>query len=374
MTAAITPGEEQALIAATTAGLDGELRDAFARMVALIQGGMAPRDAVQEVIESFAGVMAETLAAAFAVVLGQSIGAAAVMNMQVGAVSLSNRLYAQAQAVSANVAGIVERHARGFHDARRLALDLFEGYTFRAPDAEPLQFNQRNDRLPRYLRQALLSDAGLAGQLDRAFAQIQVDGLKTGALRAAYQQLLDSINGIEKAGGEKLLQKRLEVAFFERMRQFSVRIAQTELHRAYARRQAVELLDDVDVEFVQWRLAASHPITDICDYFAQVNRHGLGPGVYPKRLAPVAPAHPYCKCVLSPRLDLTGRKAREIEGADGAYFRGMDPAEAARVAGSRDKLAEVLGGADPRQVHNARIDPMYRVQTVAETAEVRLAG
>ena len=362
----MTPAQELALIAATTAGLDAELRDAFDRMLALIQGGMAPRDAAQQVIESFAGVMAETLALAFGAVLAQAVGAAAVMNMQVGAVSLSARLYAKSLQVNANVAGVVDRHTRGFHDARALALELFEGYTFRAPDAEPLQFSPRNDRLPRYLRQALLTDAGVAGQMDRAFAQIQIDGLKTGALRAAYQQLLDAITDIEGGSGKRLLARRLELAFFERMRQFAVRIAQTELHRAYAQRQAIELMADVDVEFVQWRMAPTHPVADICDYFARVDRHGLGAGVYPKRLAPVAPAHPYCKCVLSPRIDLTGRTARDVDGADGAYFRGMDPAEAARVAGSRDKLTQVLGGADARAVHNAAIDPMYRVRTVAE--------
>lgn len=364
----MTPAQELALIAATTAGLDAELRDAFDRLVALIQGGVAPRDAVQQVIESFSGVMAETLAMAFGAVLAQSIGAESIMAMRVGAASLSNRLYSQAQEVGANVAGVVDRHLRGFVDARSLALNLFEGYGFRAPDAEPLQFSPRNDRLPRYLRQALLSDATVAGEMDRAFARIQVDGLKTGALRAAYQQLLDAIAGIEGGSGARLLERRIEIAFFERMRQFAVRIAQTEIHRAYAQRQAAELLADVDVEFVQWRTAASHPAPDICDYFASVDRHGLGPGVYPKRQAPVAPAHPYCKCVLAPRLDLTGRTARDVEGADGAYFRSMETAEASRIAGGAEKLSRVLGGADPLAVHNATIAPQYQVRTVAQIA------
>ncbi len=369
----MTPADELALIAAATAGLDDELRDAYRRLVALIGAGMAPRDAVQDVVASFAGEMADTLAAAFSAVLAGSVGAEAVMSMDVGAVSLSRRLYTEATAVGEQVAGVIDRHTKGFVDARRLALELFEGYGFRDPKAEPLVFNPRNDKLPKYLREALLTDADLAGQIQRAFARMQVADLKTSALRAAYAQLLDALDGIEKDGGQALLEKRMEVAFFERMRHFARRVAQTELHRAYAHRQAGELLDDTDVDFVQWRMSPAHAVSDICDYFAGVNRHGLGPGVYPKRLAPVAPAHPHCFCVLSPRLDLTGRKAREVEGADGAYFRTFPLSDASRIAGSGDKLKQVLAGADAVAVHNAGIAPAYQVKTVEQVA-ARPAG
>ena len=364
----MTPDEERALLAATTAGLDDELRDAYGRLLDLIREGVLARDAVQQVVESFAGEMADTMAAAFSAILSNSVGASDVMAMQVGAVTLSRRLYAEATSAGEVVRGVVDRHAKGFQDARSLALKLFEGYGFRDPGAEPLQFNRRNDVLPKYLREALLSDRDIAGQIERALARLQVDGLKTDALRAAYSQALEALDKIEIAGGQALLEKRVKVAWFERMRYFATRIAQTELHRAYAQRQAAELLDDTDVEFVQWRMAPTHSIDDICDFFSSVNRYGLGPGVYPKRLAPVAPAHPYCRCVLSPRLDLTGRKARENDGADLAFFRALDPSTAARVAGSNDKLDRVLKGADPLAVHNERIDPLYKVRTVEQAA------
>jgi hypothetical protein len=370
----MTPEQERALLAATTAGLDDELRDAYARLLDLIREGVPARDAVQQVVESFAVEMADTMAAAFSAILANSVGSEDVMQMQVGAVTLSRRLYTESTSAGEAVRSIVDRHAKGFQDARALALQLFEGYAFREPDAEPLQFNRRNDKLPKYLREALLTDSDLAGQIERALAKMQVAGLKTQALRAAYAQALDALDGIEKAGGQALLDKRIKIAWFERMRYFATRIAQTELHRAYAQRQAIELLDDTDVEFVQWRMAPTHSIDDICDYFAGVDRHGLGPGVYPKRLAPVAPAHPYCKCVLSPRLDLTGRRARENEGADMAYFRTLDPSTAARVAGSNDKLDRVLKGADPLAVHNERIDPLYKVHTVEQSAGGAMLG
>lgn len=364
----MTPAEESALIAVATAGLDDALREAYRNLVDLIRAGVPPRDAVQQVLASFEGVMAETMAAAFTAILGESVGTAAVAAMQVGAVSLSARLFAEASTVSEVVQGIADRHARGLQDARALALELFEGYVFREPGAEPLKINPRNDRLPRYLREVLATDADTAGQIERALARLQVDGLGTQALRAAYRGVLDALAEVEAGAADELLTKRINVAFYERMRFFARRIAETELHRAFAQRQAAELLDDEDVEWVQWRMNPNHPRPDICDYFAQVNRWSLGPGVFPKRLAPVAPAHPFCRCVLSPRLDLTGRRGREVQGADLAVFRSMGPAEAAQVAGSRGKLDAIFRGANPVAVHNERIDPAYRVRTVEEVA------
>jgi hypothetical protein len=364
----MTPAQEAALIAVATAGLDDALRSAYAALLDLIRAGVAPRDAVQQVLATFEGAMAATLATAFSAILGEAVGSPAVIAMQVGAVTLSARLFAEAASTAQVVQGLVERQARGFQDARALALELFEGYGFRDPDAEPLQFNPRNDKLPRYLREVLLTDSGLAGQIERAMARMQVDGLTNQALRAAYRGVLDALAEIEAGAGDELLTKRLQGAFFERMRFFSRRIAETELHRAFAQRQALELLDDADVEWVQWRLNPSHPRPDICDYFAGVNRWGLGPGVYPKRQAPVAPAHPFCRCVLSPRLDLTGRRGREVPGADLAVFRALDPAEARQVAGSAEKLRRIVAGADPVAVHNERIDPRYKVRTAEEVA------
>lgn len=364
----MTPAQEAALIAVAIAGLDDALREAYRRLLDLIKEGAPPRDAVQVVLEPFEGAMGEVMATAFSAILAESVGSASVMAMQVGPVTLSARLFAEAGVAGQVVQGIVERHVRGFQDARTLALQLFEGYAFRDPGAEPLAINPRNDALPRYLQQALATDSGLAGQIERALARLQADDLGTQALRSAYRGVLDALAEIEAGAGSELLQRRLNVAFFERMRFFSRRIAETELHRAFAQRQAVELLDDADVEWVQWRMSPAHPRPDICDYLASVNGYGLGPGVYPKRAAPVAPAHPFCRCVLSPRLDLTGRRGREVPGADQAVFRGMGLNEAAQVAGSRDKLDQVLRGADPVVVHNERIDPAYRVRTVEEVA------
>ncbi len=123
------------------------------------------------------------------------------------------------------------------------------------------------------------------------------------------------------------------------------------------------------IEFVQWRLSGTHPVTDICDYHAKVDRYGLGPGVYPKRLAPKPPAHPHCRCLLSPRINIApGTPYREDPEAGRAWLREQGTADGARVMGSRDKLSAVLNGADVEKIVNAGVPGAYRVRTVGESA------
>jgi hypothetical protein len=362
----VTPEQERALLDATVAGLDEALREAFREVVELIQAGVVPRDAVQEVMDSFRGEMAQTMATALSGILGEAVGAAAVMELEVGAVRLSTKLYAEAQSVSVAVQGAVERHTRGFQDARRLALDLFEGYNFRPPGAEPLQISPRNPKLPRYMREALLTDDAVLVEMRRAFASMQVSDLSTPALQAAYRQVLDAIAAVEAGAGTALLERRIEVAFYERMRYFAARISRTELHRAYADREAQLLMDDPDVEFVQVRRAPGRGAPCICQLFAGRDLYGLGPGVYPKAVAPRPPYHPHCMCVTSPRLDLTGRKAEERDPDGDAYFlRRLDPSVAGRVMGSLGKADAVLRGTSPEAVVNSGRDPLYHVKPLA---------
>lgn len=358
----MTPSQERSLLDATAAGLDDDLRAAYRQLLALIEGGMAPRDAVQAVIDTFEGEYAELLADGFSAILDRSIGTESVLALKVSDVTLSARLYAEASDVAAVVQNIVDRHARGWQDARTLTLELYEGYGFRAD--EPIKWSPRNPRLPQYLRAELLTDPGLAGDLRRHFTKVHAQKLKTPALRAAYLEYLEAL---EAGKGAKALARKIDVAFHERMRYHAARIAQTELHRAYAERQAVELMDDPDVEFVQWRMSATHPRVDICDYFAKVDRYGLGPGVYPKAAAPIAPSHPFCRCNLAPRLDIpSGARYLDNPEAGRAWLQQQGLTAGAQVMGSRARLQQALSGADPVALWNARSDPAYRIRTVGE--------
>ena len=363
----MTPAQERALLEATVAGLDDELRQAYSDLVELIRGGMAPREAVQQVMDAFQGDMAGTMATALSGIMQQAIGAADVMALEVGAVQLSRKLYAQASVVENVVADVVRRHVQGFADSRRLALDLFEGYGFREPGAEPLQINRRNPQLPKYMREALLSDDGIAGAMRRAFARIQVDGLETGPLRAAYSELLEAIDGIEAGKGEALIAQRIKVAFYERMRYFATRIARTELHRSYMQRESAILMDDDDIEFVQVRRAPGRGEPCICVLFTGRDMYGLGAGVYPKAQAPRPPFHPFCRCVVSPRLDLTGKQAAQRdEGADVYFLRRLDGPLGGRIMGSQAKRDTVLRGEPAEAVASAGRPPEYRIGRVGE--------
>jgi len=360
----ITPAQERALLDAVALGIAQELDAAYAELLRLMSEGEAPRDAVAAVLATFQGQYAETLATAFTGILGRSVGSSSVLAMTISGVALSARLYRQSRETGQVVTGIVNRHIKGWQDARKLTLELYEGYGFR--DREPLRVTRSNARLPKYLRQELLTDPGITGELARHFANVQASKLKTPALKAAY---LEFLGGIQAGAGQELLRKRMRVAFHERMRYFANRIAQTELHRAYADRQATELMNDPDIVWVQYRLSVTHPRMDICDLWAKQDKYGLGPGVYPKAKAPKAPCHPHCRCVVSPRLDISAdAKSRLRPGSERAYLRSVGKDEAARVMGSKARRDAVLNGADPLAVWNSNSDPMYRVRLVGDVA------
>ena len=338
-------------------------KKAYESLVEKIRAGVPAQRAVQEVTAQFNAEYAAILAAGIDEVTGLQ---EAIGDMRIGNISLSDRLYSNARETSLIVEGVVLDHRRGIEDARALALELYEGYGFN-PDA-PLRISPDNDAIPKYMRKALLPDRGVRGALAKAFARAQTRALRTGALRAAYTELLSAIDTTAEGVAADYLDKKLQVAFEEKMRYFAKRIAETELHRAYAAEQAAELMADTDVAYVQWRMSPAHPVEDICDYFARVDKYGLGPGIYPKGRAPVAPAHPFCKCVLTPRLDMDEREVEEIDGADQAYFSRLGLKDARRVAGSKAKLERILDGQSAWDVHNAGIDPRYHVKTVQVAA------
>lgn len=357
----MTPEEHLVKLGLTAADVERLTEEAYREIVRRIREGEAPRAAIAAVQATWAPTYIEVLASALGERLGRAVGFSEVTQWPVSGVTLSQRLYAESRQVSAAVTDIVRRHAAGFQQARELALEIFEGYGFK--DREALRLDPRNPQLPKYLRE-LIRDPGIRGELERIMARAQASRLVTKPLRAAYLQAIDALAA---GAGEARLEKLLRTAYYERMRYFANRIAQTELHRAYTHQQAKDMMADEEVEWVQWRLSVTHPRPDICDLHAHVDRYGLGPGVYPKPAAPVPPAHPHCRCVLSPRLDLTGRDGREKEGAETAWLRQSDHAQ--RIVGSRAKWERVKAGADPMTVAYENAEPAYRPKSVAATAK-----
>lgn len=355
----MTPEEKDKLLAANKARVNKLAKEAYEKLVKRIRNGEAPRDAIDAVMQTFPKKYAKELSASFTAILNQAISSNEVLAMEVSGLKLSQRLYNESRAVSASVVRLVNDHLKGFQDVRALALKIYEGYDFNPKET----LSPRAQTLPRYLRR-LISTSLLRNDINLAMTRIQAGQLKTPALKASYLELIDKI---QAGSGMKALEKKLAVAFHEKMRYFSNRIAQTELHRAWSNQNTQELLADEDVEFVEWRLSGSHSSKCICELFAKQNKYGLGPGVYPKKLAPQPGAHPFCRCMLRPRLDIPlGTKYKEIKGADRAFLNSQDGRDAARIMGSRAKLKSVLDGKDSLEVYNKHIDKFYRVKLAGQ--------
>lgn len=326
-----------------------------ARVAAFIRGKerVRHRDLTGLMREEFDGPYVKELAEAMSEVAGERITRNAMREYLIGEVTLSRRLYQQAGQTASRVQQIVQAHARYGHDARKLAMELYEGYGFRADEVlKPIV------RLPGYL-----NDAALNGGMDALLARIQAANLKTPALRAAY---LDALDRVIKDKGAKAIDKALDVAVQERYRYFANRIAQTELARAQNDQRAREIMADDEIQAVRFQLSATHPKMDLCDLYARMDRYGLGPGIYPKGLAPNPPTHPFCRCVCVPIRGISASGAREIPDAARRVLFFADPKEAAQMAGSRAKRDAMFDGADPESIYNAGRPDGYRIRTLGD--------
>lgn len=341
--------------------IDAEAREAYQQFLRLVDEGTPPRDAIQQVLRGFNEAYYTELSAAFSRVLAEPWTVRQMRAYQVGDVTLSRKLYDHWRKTSAEVTAIIREHAQGMQQARELALALYQGYNFR--DVEPLTVaSGRLRTLPKPLR-ALAMEPAVRTTLIHTARRAASTRLRTAALRSAYEQAFDAA----MAGASRpRLERLLQVAVHEKARYFANRIAQTELARAHADRVAQDLMADSTITVVQWRLSAAHPVDDICDVFARVDRYALGPGCYPKARAPKPIAHPHCRCRLRSRPDLDASEARENHEAERQFLRSMDDAEAARVMGSKRRLQQVRDGQDARSVWNHGKPSEYRVLALNE--------
>ena len=204
---------------------------------------------------------------------------------------------------------------------------------------------------------------------------MQAATIKTPGLRSAY---LEAIDAMEQGMGAKALERKLDVAYQERMRYFANRIAQTELHRAWVDKQAAEIMGDDTVEVVQFKMSGTHPRTDICDLYANQDAYGLGPGLYPKEYAPKPPLHPFCRCGLISKRLISAKGAKENPAAGRQYLRSVmreaSTSEAARIMGSRAKLQAVLKNASVETVVNMGRQPIYHVRMLSEPPNMPSIG
>ena len=336
----------QAILAQSDAATRQAAEAAFKALLAKIRAGAKPQAALDAVLKEFNADAIAGFREALNSILQSSLGVAEVKAYRVGRVKLSDALYANSKAVAGISAQIIEQHLQGVHNARELRKALYEGYDFQE---DPLAIVKP---LPKYLRVE--------------FARFKAAALKTPALRAAY---LDAIRKKEAGAGMEALEKALKVAFYERNRYYANRIARTELHRNYTDQVARELMADDQIEYVQWRLSSTHPKADVCDRNARLDAWGLGPGVYPKAEAPKPPAHPFCRCLLAPRIDIFDAKPRFNPDAERKFLANLPAKEARDIAGSWEKLARAKGGESLADIYNQGKDPLYQWKRLGEVGQ-----
>ena len=323
---------------------------ALEQALQLMSEGVAPRDALAQVTQTFTGQYYEALSDAFTMVLGDYVGIADIKALNISGIDLSDALYTHIQRTNLTAQQVINDHMKGFVQARKLAMDLYEGYGFKD---DPLKVKAK---LPKYLRQAL-KDPAIDDGYRRLLAQIRTNQIKTPALKAGYQQLLDELeNGV----GRARLKNLLKTAWFERNRYFANRIAQTETSRAYMNGVAQELMADDQVVWVQYEMSRTHPRVDICDRHARLNAYGQGPGIYPKAQAPKPPAHPFCRCKITPRYDVEEEPGKPIKNAERSFMAGLDSRDQRLIAGSRAKLEAFNEGKTLESIYNGSAKPMYR--------------
>ena len=344
-------------------------RAAYLQFLTLVDDGMAPQEAIRRVMTEFDQKYYEQLAGAFSAVLDGAWAGHQVRSYLVGSLPLSARLYRAHREVAEEAAAIIREHLKGVQMARQLALALYEGYGYRG--VEPLKVIAGQFRtLPIALRR-LAQEPGVRATIMQTARRAAAGQLRSTALRSAYLQAFDAaIAGAARPRLERLLR----VAVEEKSRYFANRIAQTELARAHSNAVAAELMADATIEVVQIRLSGAHPRADICDIITRVDKYGLGPGCYPKKLAPKPTFHPFCRCRARSRPDLAAAQAKLQAGAEVEYLQALSAPEAARLLGSKARAAQVMKGRSALDVWNDGQPDAYAVQRMGAVATGRRAA
>lgn len=131
--------------------------------------------------------------------------------------------------------------------------------------------------------------------------------LKTTGSRSGAERVLDQMKKAVLKGSEVLADKAVKWWLYDQQQYHLKRIVRTEMATALHRAVIASVEGDDSIIGFQWRLSASHPVTDICDYYANIEM-GLGKGVFTKDAVPHHKAHPHCMCLLIPRVTAIAQK------------------------------------------------------------------
>lgn len=123
--------------------------------------------------------------------------------------------------------------------------------------------------------------------------RLSQNGAPNQSVKAAYNEILRAAQTLD----DKALDKALHQAVKDKARYNAERIARTEMARAYGAGVDLHQAQDTDVIAERSMLSTRHPKADICNFFAEADLYGMGPGVYPKTHKPPYPYHAHCMCL-----------------------------------------------------------------------------
>jgi len=258
-------------------------------------------------------------------------------------VSLSEKLYNNAKDVSKQATQILYENINAKTPIKQLAMKLYEGYDFN--EKEILDIKKK---LPKYLQDDIK-------QKSKTFIK-DVEKLKTKPLRIAYKKIYTKLDTMNK----EAFNNAVKVAIEEKSRYYANRIAQTETHRARTSKRAMEYLEDDEVKFVKYRMSSKHKITDICDFYANLDL-GYGKGIIPKKEMRTLPLHPHCHCVYDPYYEDVKGKQKEWKSAVNDTMKQFSEYDRRQIVGSKSKLMEFKKGEDIETLFN-RIRPKYPIR------------
>lgn len=126
-----------------------------------------------------------------------------------------------------------------------------------------------------------------------------IDTLRNTGTRRQAKATFSAIRKAVVEGQSRAVDEALRWWVYDRQLADLKRVARTEMATAHHRAAIDATQEDEFVVGYRWRLSASHPEPDICDYYANIEL-GLGRGIWPKDRVPHDKAHPNCMCSLIP--------------------------------------------------------------------------
>lgn len=205
--------------------------------------------------------------------------------------NLSRRLHVRLIQREAEFKGILSDGLRQGRSAIRIAKELAE-------------LDVTDARIPQYLRRlesALrgTSDARLVDEFRRAAREAARRKEGPLGLRGPARRVIQAA----RTGSAEKLDEAIQYFLERKVRYHSLVIARTEANNAFLAGHVEQAKQSPWVRGIKWNLSASHRTECECEVFAEQDRYGLGPGVYPPDRLPDRP-HPNCFCFFTDVVDL----------------------------------------------------------------------